>query len=92
MKRKINLSERNLHRIIKESVDHVKYHKYKSPYDDNKEGNGVTQPLNDDTSLYDIRARLSNILYALKNDRKEDAKKQILRLYKLVDAMINQGY
>jgi hypothetical protein len=35
---------------------------------------------------------LSNVLYALREKRPEDAKKQLLRLYKMVDAMINQGY
>lgn len=97
----IKISESQLYSIIENEIrniislnedSYVKYHKYNSPYNDKEKGNGVTQPLKNDTSLYDIRARIPNILYALKNDRKDDAKKQLLRLYKLVDAMINQGY
>ena len=65
---------------------------YKVQYDDNKTGNGVTQPLKNCVDLHDVRGRISNILYALKNERTDDAKKQLLRLYKLVDAMINQGF
>jgi hypothetical protein len=77
---------------INEINDYVRYPKYRSPYDDKKIGNGVSQPIKDGTNLYDIRARLSNVLYALREKRPEDAKKQLLRLYKMVDAMINQGY
>jgi hypothetical protein len=98
-KKFIKLTENELQTLINESIeevlnneDYVKYPKYNTPYDDNKEGNGVTQPLKNETSLYDVRARISNILIALRNDKKEDAKKQLLRLYKMVDAMINQGY
>jgi hypothetical protein len=98
-KKTIKISESDLHNLIKESVskillegDFTKYPKYNSPYNDKKTGNGVTQPLKDNVSLYDIRPRLSNILQALKNNKTDDAKKQLLRLYKLVDAMINQGY
>jgi hypothetical protein len=99
MKQLTRLTESDLHNIIKESVkniledkDYVKYPKYKSPYDDKKEGNGVTKPLKDNVSLYDVRGRISNILQAINNNRTTDAKEQLLRLYKLVDAMINQGY
>lgn len=97
----IKITESQLYSIIENEIrniislnedSYVKYHKYNSPYNDKEKGNGVTQPLKNGTSLYDIRARIPNILYALKNDRKDDAKKQLLRLYKLVDTMINQGY
>lgn len=99
MNKTIKLTETDLHNIIKESVkhilineDYIKYHKHNNPYNDKESGNGITQPLKNNTSLYDIRARIPNILYALKNNREDDAKKQLLRLYKLVDAMINQGF
>ena len=99
MKKKIvKLTEKDLYNIINESVknilfeeDYIKYHKYRSPYDDNADGNGVTQPVKKGVSLFDIRARIPNIMQALKNNRVDDAKKQLMRLYKLVDAMINQG-
>jgi hypothetical protein len=58
----------------------------------NQKGNGETQSLKSDTSLYDVRAKLSNVMKSLKNDNIDDAKKQVKRLYKLVDAMINQGF
>lgn len=98
MKKQITLTENDIHDIVESALnsilkeDYVKYHKYNSPYDDNKNGNGVTQPLKNSISLYDVRGRISNILYALKNERTDDAKKQLLRLYKLVDAMINQEF
>ena len=85
-----DIVENALNSILKE--DYVKYNKYNNPYDDNKKGNGVTQPLKNGVDLHDVRGRISNILYALKNERTDDAKKQLLRLYKLVDAMINQGF
>ena len=95
----VRISESDLHNLIKESIseileqkDFTKYPKYPSPYDDKKIGNGVSQPVKDSTNLYNIRARISNVLYALREKRPDDAKKQLLRLYKLVDAMINQGF
>lgn len=95
----VKISESDLHNLIKESIseileekDFIKYPKYPSPYDDKKIGNGVSQPVKNTTDLYDIRARISNVLYALREKRPDDAKKQLLRLYKLVDAMINQGF
>lgn len=98
-KKVIRLTEGDLHRIITESVNnivesgnYVNYHKNRSAYDNNKEGNGETQPLKDNASLYDIRTRIPNIMKALKNNQIDDAKKQLMRLYKLVDAMINQGF
>lgn len=97
MKKQIMLTENDIHDIVDNVLinilkeDYVKYYKYGSPYDDNKKGNGVTQPLKKGITLHDVRGRISNILYALKNERTDDAKKQLLRLYKLVDAMINQG-
>lgn len=97
-KQLIRLTEDDLHNIIKESVknilseeDYVKYHKNRNLYDDNADGNGVTQQVKKGVSLFDIRARIPNIMQALKNNKIDDAKKQLMRLYKLVDAMINQG-
>ncbi len=94
----IRLTENDLYNIINESIknilleeDYIKYHKNRSPYDNNAEGNGVTQPVKKGVSLFDIRAKIPNIMQALKNNRVDDAKKQLMRLYKLVDAMINQG-
>ena len=94
----IRLTENDLYDIINESIknilseeDYIKYHKNRSPYDDNAESNGATQPLKKIVSLFDIRARIPNVMQALKNNRVDDAKKQLIRLYKLVDAMINQG-
>lgn len=98
MKRQIILTENDIHDIVENALnsilkeDYVKYNKYNNPYDDNKKGDGVTQPLKNGVDLHDVRCRISNILYALKNERTDDAKKQLLRLYKLVDAMINQGF
>jgi hypothetical protein len=95
----IKLTETKLNQIIKKSIsdflineDYVKYPKYRSPYDDKAESNGITQPVKKGVDLYDIRARLFNVSYALKNEKYDDAKKQLFRLYKLVDAMINQGF
>ena len=97
-KQLIKLTEGDLYRIIEESVnkilseeDYVKYYKNRNPYDDNAKGNGETKPVKKGVSLFDIRARIPNIMQALQNNRVDDAKKQLLRLYKLVDAMINQG-
>ena len=58
----------------------------------NQKGDGETQTLKSDTSLHDVRAKLSNVMKSLRNDNIDDAKKQVRRLYKLVDAMINQGF
>ena len=98
-KKFIKLTENELQTLINESIeevlnteDFIKYPKYDTPYNDKEEGNGVTQPLKKNVSLYDIRARIPNILTALRNEKIEDAKKQLLRLYKMVDAMINQGF
>lgn len=95
----IIIDEEQLNNIIRENIskilvneDYKRYPKYGSPYDDTKDGNGVTQPLKNNISLYDIRPRIANILNALRSNRPDDAKKQALRLYKLVDALINQGY
>lgn len=97
-KEMIKFTDKDLHNIINESIknilseeDYVKYHKNRNPYDDNADGNGVTQPVKKGVSLFDIRARIPNVMQALKNNRVDDAKKQLMRLYKLVDAMINQG-
>lgn len=93
------LTESKLNKIIKESInnvlmeeDYIKYHKYQSPYKRDKKEDESTPPLKDNVSLYDIRGRISNILQALHNNHTDDAKKQITRLYKLVDALINQGH
>jgi len=94
----LRLNEHQLKKIICESVktilsekDYIKYNKNRNPYDDNADNNGVTQPVKQGVSLFDIRARIPNIIQALKNNQVDDAKKQLMRLYKLVDAMINQG-
>ena len=100
MKKKgiIRLTENDLYNIINESInnilsedDYVKYHKNRNPYDDKAERNGETQSLKKSVSLFDVRARIPNIIQSLKNNRVDDAKKQLMRLYALVDAMINQG-
>lgn len=93
------LAESKLNKIIKDSInnilmegDYIKYHKYQSPYKSDKKETESTQPLKDNISLYDIRGRLANARQALHNNQIDDAKKQLARLYKLVDAMINQGF
>lgn len=98
-KKTIKLTENELQKLINESIEevlnseeYVKYPKYDTPYNDNEKSNGATQPLKKNVSLYDIRARIPNILIALRNEKIDDAKKQLLRLYKMVDAMINQGF
>ena len=71
MKKKIvKLTEKDLYNIINESVknilfeeDYIKYHKYRSPYDDNADGNGVTQPVKKGVSLFDIRARIPKLIF-----------------------------
>jgi hypothetical protein len=73
------------------STDTNEINESRNLYNDQK-GNGETQPLKSNTSLYDVRAKLSNVMKSLKNDNIDDAKKQVKRLYKLVDAMINQGF
>ena len=93
------MTESELHELIKESInyilsendEYIKYQKFGSPYDDTKEGNGQTQPLKDNVYLDRVRAMLNNVLIALNNEKIQDAKEQVLRIYKLVDAMINQS-
>ncbi len=62
-------------------------------YDDGKDPDKYeTQPLRNNISLYDIRQRVEQII---KNCNSEDvaiAKKQAMRLYKFIDAAINQGF
>lgn len=62
-------------------------------YDDGKDPDRYeTQPLRNNISLYDIRQRVEQII---KNCNSEDvaiAKKQAMRLYKFIDAAINQGF
>jgi hypothetical protein len=95
----IKCNEKALQSIIKESVrtilaneDYIKYPKHRTPYDDKAERDDFHQPLKKDVDLYDIRARLNNIAQALQKNRPEDAKKQVRRLYKLIDYMIVQGF
>jgi hypothetical protein len=94
----IKLNETQLKKIIVDVVKNIKGEnalneaKNRNPYDDNKIGNFETKPLKDDVSIYDVRSRLSNIIHSLNNNNIADAKKQTLRLYKLVDAMINQDF
>lgn len=97
----IKINESQLQNIIENEIrnvlnlnesDYIKYPKYKTPYDDNKKSEYYDQPLKDSVGLYDIRARLANIRYALKEKQLDDAFKQAGRLYKMVDYMINQGF
>ena len=74
-------------------VNEAFFNKWKrNPYRDIKNGEEYeTQPLKEGIGLYDIRQRVEEII---KNCNETDvaiAKKQALRLYKMVDAMINQG-
>lgn len=98
-KQVIRLTEGDLHNIIKESVknilseeDYVKYHKNPNSYTGEAKGDKATQPLKKNIYLDTVRSKIWNINQALKNNRIEDAKKQVGRLFKLVDAMINQGF
>lgn len=75
------------------SINEAFFNKYKTnPYDHNKKSDEFsTQPLRDGVGLHDIRQRVQEII---RNCNPEDiaiAKKQAMRLYKMVDAMINQG-
>ena len=97
-KQLIRLTEGDLHNIINESIknilseeDYIKYHKNPNPYTGEAKGDKETQPLKKHIYLDTVRARIWNIAQALKNNRIEDAKKQVDRLFKLVDAMINQS-
>ena len=77
-----------------ENVNEAFFNKFKrSPYDDKKDRSMfVSQPLKDDVSLYDIRQRIEEIIRNCNADDVAIAKKQAMRLYKFVDAMINQGF
>lgn len=75
------------------TVNEAFFNKFKrNPYDHNKKSDEFsTQPLRDGVGLHDIRQRVQEII---RNCNPEDiaiAKKQAMRLYKMVDAMINQG-
>lgn len=77
----------------KNNINEAFYNKNKrNPYDDKKDKSKyTTQPLKDNVSLYDIRQRVQEIIMNCNSSDVHIAKKQALRLYKLVDAMINQG-
>ena len=97
-KQLIRLTEGDLHQIIDESIknilseeDYIKYHKNPNPYTGEAKGDKATQPLKKNIYLDTVRGKIWNIAQALKNNRIEDAKKQVDRLFKLVDAMINQS-
>lgn len=95
---KIDINENDIKNMVETSIKTILneafFNKFKTnPYDHNKKGEGfTTQQLKDEVSLYHIRQRLQEIV---RNCNPEDvaiAKKQAMRLYKLVDAMINQGF
>lgn len=89
----LKLTEQDIHDIIKESVNNILIERdTHSPYDDKKVGNGQTQPLKDNVNIQWIRQRVGNIYQSLQKNDIERAKKQTMRLYKLVDAMLNQGF
>lgn len=89
----IKLTEQDLKSIIKECVNNIIAERNtNSPYDDAKIGNGETQPVKDCVNLQWIRQRVGNIYQSLQKNDIERAKKQTMRLYKLVDAMFNQGF
>ena len=97
-KQLIKITENDLHKIITKSVQNilseenfVRYPKYGNPYIDKPQGENETKPLKKGVYLDSVRARLGNVMMALKNNRIDDAKKQVKRLYELVDAMINQS-
>ncbi len=86
-----------LDRITKPSdskfLNETFFNRYKeSPYDDNEKQTGASQPLKDDVSLFHIRQRVEEIIRNCNVDDVEICKKQVMRLYKMVDAMINQGF
>ena len=89
----IKLTEQDIRDIIKESINNVLIERdTHSPYDDTKVGNGQTQPVKDNVNLQWVRQRVGNIYQSLKKNDIERAKKQTMRLYKLVDAMFDQGF
>lgn len=75
-------------------INEAVFNKHKrNVYDDTKDPNKYsTQPLKNNVSLYDIRQRVEEILFNCNENDYKIAKKQIRRLYKFVDAMINQGF
>jgi len=79
---------------LRENINEAFFNRYKeSPYDDKATPNGFsTQPLKKNVGLYDIRQRLEEIWRNCHTKDVEIAEKQAKRLYKMVDAMINQGY
>ena len=100
-KQLINITESDLNKIIIESIksvldendDYIRYQKIRNPYDDKQRAlTAYKNPIKDGVGLYDIRAKLLNIYYSVKNNRVDDTKKQVYRLYKMVDNMINQGF
>lgn len=76
------------------TVNEAFFNKFKrNPYDHNQQGdNFSTQPLKNGIGLYDIRQRVQEIIHNCNPEDIAIAKKQAMRLYKLVDAMINQGF
>ena len=78
----------------KNNINEAFYNKNKrNPYDDKKNPKEYeTQPLKSNVSLYDVRQRVQEIIMNCNKDDVDIAKKQALRLYKLVDALINQCY
>lgn len=80
--------------ILRENINEAFFNRYKeSPYDDNAKQDGFsTQPLKKNVGLFDIRQRLEEIWRNCHTKDIEIAEKQAKRLYKMVDAMINQGY
>ena len=77
-----------------EHVNEAYFNKSKrNVYDDGRDANKYeTQPVMKDVNLYDIRQRVEEILRNCNENDYAIAKKQTQRLYKFVDAMINQGF
>jgi hypothetical protein len=98
----IQITENELKDFIKESIkqyivdnniNEAFHNKYKrNPYGNIIKKDGYDfQPVKDGIGLYDIRQRVEEIIRNCNAQDVAIAKKQALRLYKLVDAMINQG-
>ena len=89
-----NILDRITNPSESESLNEAFFNRWKeSPYDDKKNKDEyVTQPLKDTVDLFHIRQRLEEILRNVNVDDIEILRKQVKRLYKMVDAMINQGF
>lgn len=97
------LSEKDIEDVLFDALDYKDKNKHvneayfnktkRNPYKETHNAREYETPrLRDDISLFDVRQRLMEILGNCNAEDIPYLKKQVMRLYKMVDAMINQGY